>query len=301
MRPNDCFERYPLVTFLLSYTNADAFLSVQGSERDVTMTKALMLTLLLGLAAPSAQQISTGDDWCREDNWGRDRAGVCEVREFTMAASGGVVQVDASPNGGIMVSGGPRADILVHAKVVATADTESRASEILRSVQVSAGGNTVQASGPRQSRDRESWHVSYRLHVPTQTSVDLRSVNGGISIMDVDGRIAFRTTNGGVKLTRLAGDVQGRTVNGGVNVDLDGVSWRGEGLDVQTQNGGVKLAIPSEYSARLEAGTVNGRIRVDFPLTVQGRIDRDVEATLGAGGPLVRVRTMNGGVNIARK
>lgn len=267
----------------------------------MTMTRALMLSAMLGVAAPSAQQVVPGDEWCRDENWGRDRAGVCEVREFTMAASGGVVHVDASPNGGIAVEGSPRGDILVRARVIATAETEGRAGEISRDVQVSVAGNTVQAAGPTQSRERETWHVSYRLFVPTQTSVDLRTVNGGISVIDVDGRIEFRTTNGGVKLARLAGDVRGRTVNGGVNVDLDGASWRGEGLDVQTQNGGVRLAIPAEYSARLETGTVNGRIRVDFPVTVQGRIDRTLEATLGAGGPLVRVRTTNGGVNIARK
>ena len=267
----------------------------------MTMTRMLLLMVVLGAAAPSAQQISTGDDWCRNENWGRDRAGVCEVREFTMAASGGVVHVDAAPNGSISVEGSPRTDILVLARVVATAETEARAREIANAVQISVGGNTVQASGPTSSRDRETWHVSYRLSVPAQTSVDLRTVNGGIAIRDVEGQIAFRTTNGGVKLARLAGEVRGRTVNGGVNVELDGLTWRGEGLDVQTQNGGVKLAIPADYSARLETGTVNGRIRVDFPMTVQGRIDRELEATLGAGGPTLRVRTTNGGVSIGRK
>lgn len=267
----------------------------------MTMIRGLLLMIVLGMAAPSAQQVSGGGDWCAEGDWGRDRAGVCEVREFTMAASGGVVHVNAAPNGGISVHGGPRGDILVCAKVVATAETESRAREIANAVEVRAAGNNVQASGPDTRRRHESWHVSYRLAVPTQTSMNLRTVNGGIALDDVEGQLEFRTTNGGVKLTKLAGSVQGRTVNGGVNVELDGSSWRGDGLDVQTQNGGVRLAIPAEYSARLEAGTVNGRIRVDFPLTVQGRLDRDIEATLGAGGPTVRVKTMNGGVNIARK
>ena len=264
-------------------------------------TKALMLMVMLSAAAPAAQQVSTGDEWCREESWGRNRAGACEVREFTMAASGGVVNVDASPNGGIAVEGGPRGDILVRAKVVATAATDARARDISRSVQVSVGGNTVQSSGPTGLAARESWHVSYRLFVPTQTSLDLRTVNGGIKIADVEGRIAFGTVNGGVRLERLAGDVQGRTNNGGVDIDLDGAAWRGEGLDVQTQNGGIKLAIPEHYSARLETGTVNGNLRVDFPVTVQGRIDRELEATLGAGGAPVRVRTTNGGVKISRK
>jgi DUF4097 and DUF4098 domain-containing protein YvlB len=78
-------------------------------------------------------------------------------------------------------------------------------------------------------------------------------------------------------------------------------TWQGEGLDVETSNGGVKLRIPEQYSARLEAGTINGGISVDFPITMQGRIDREIVATIGAGGPVIRVRTNNGGVKVMKK
>ena len=267
----------------------------------MTMTRVCVLAVVLA-AAPAAQQVSTDHEWCRDENWGRDRTGVCEVRRFTMAGSGGVLSADASPNGGIAVEGSARGDILVLAKVVATADTEARAREISSGVQVSATGNEVRATGPGGLSDRdEGWHVSYWLYVPTQTSLDLRTVNGGIKITGVEGRIEFRTINGGVKLSNLAGDVRGGTNNGGVDIELEGAAWRGEGLDVKTQNGGVRVGIPEHYSARLETGTVNGRLRVDFPVTVQGRIDRDIETTLGGGGALIRIRTTNGGVKISRK
>ena len=75
-----------------------------------------------------------------------------------------------------------------------------------------------------------------------------------------------------MKLSRLAGEVKGRTSNGGVNVELDGTSWRGEGLDVETSNGGVNLRIPEQYSAHLETGTVNGGLNLDIPVTVQGQL-----------------------------
>lgn len=265
------------------------------------LRKLVMLAVLLGAAAPAARQMRSADDWCRNEGWGRDRAGVCEVREFTLPASGGVLNVDASPNGGISVEGSARNDVLIYAKVVAAADTENRAREIASGVHVTAAADNVQASGPTGLRDRESWHVSYHVFAPTQTSVDLRTVNGGIRITDVEGRLQFQTVNGGVRLKGLGGDVQGRTRNGGVDIDLDGDVWRGDGLDVETENGGVRLAIPAQYSARLETGTVNGRVRLDFPLTIQGRLDRDLQTTLGAGGPLLRVRTTNGGVTISRK
>ena len=93
----------------------------------------------------------------------------------------------------------------------------------------------------------------------------------------------------------MAGDVKGRTSNGGVDVDLDGRTGRAKGSTSQTSNGGVHLRIPEHYSAHLETGTVNGGVNIDFPMTVQGRVDREISADIGGGGAPIRVRTHNGG------
>ena len=143
--------------------------------------------------------------------------------------------------------------------------------------------------------------MSYRLSVPTQTPLSLRSTNGGITVEAVNSRVELRTTNGGVKLSRMGGDVEGRTTNGGIDVDLDGSSWQGTGLDVETTNGGVRLSIPAQYNAHLETGTTNGSVNIDFPVTVQGTFGRSFSTDLGSGGPPLRVRTSNGGVRITKK
>jgi hypothetical protein len=249
---------------------------------------------------PSSLQRPDADDWCRRQNSNNDRAAFCEVRERTFA-SGGSLTVDASPNGGIEVEGAQRYDIQMRARVVATAATEERAREIAAAVHIELSGDRLAAEGPEGLGRRESWHVSYQLSVPSQTNLSLKSVNGGLSLRDVEGRLEFATTNGGVRLTNLGGDVRGRTTNGGVDIVLDGATWRGDGLDVQTTNGGVKIAIPDEYSARLQVATQNGGMNSDFPLTVSGRLDRGIDATLGAGGAPLRVRTSNGGVRIMKK
>ena len=52
-----------------------------------------------------------------------------------------------------------------------------------------------------------------------------------------------------------------------------------------------------------ETRTVNGGLRIDFPITVQGELTgrRGLSTTLGAGGPLIRARTTNGGVTVRRR
>ena len=259
------------------------------------------LTLTLGGGA-AAQRNASGDDWCRDQGQGdNDRRSSCEVREYTVPAAGATMTIDASPNGGISVDGQSRGDILVRARVVGTAATEEEARAIAARVQIVATADRVTADGPRNVGSRESWHVSYRLDVPTQTPLSLRTTNGGIAIDNVNSRVEFRTVNGGVKLSRMGGDVEGRTTNGGINVDLEGATWQGTGLDVQTSNGGVHLSIPAQYSAHLETGTTNGSLKIDFPVMVQGQIGRSLSTDLGSGGPTLRVNTSNGGVKITRK
>jgi hypothetical protein len=266
--------------------------------------KAFLVMALVGMVSTASgaagQRQAADDGWCRQERNNNDREQSCEVREFTVPAGAAQLSLDAAPNGGIEVKGAMRGDIVIQAKVVAWADSAQRARDLMTAVRVNAASDKVSADGPRTDR-RESWSVSYRLAVPSQMSLDLRTVNGGISIENVDGRLEFTTVNGGVKLFDVSGSVRGRTSNGGVEVDLEGATWQGEGLDVETSNGGIRLRVPEQYSARLEAGTVNGGINVDLPIAVQGRIDREIATNLGAGGPLLRLRTHNGGVRVTKK
>ena len=257
--------------------------------------------LLIGGPLTAQRRAAGSTDWCADESWGNDREGFCEVREYTVPASGGTVTVDAGPNGGISVEGSSRGDIFVQARVVATAATQDEAKSIASRVQVVATAARVDADGPRNLGGRESWNVSYRLAVPTRTPLTLTTTNGGITVDAVDSRVELHTTNGGVKLSRMAGEVEGRTTNGGIDVDLEGTTWNGSGLDLQTTNGGVRLRIPAQYNAHLETGTKNGHIRLDFPVTLQGAIDRTFSTDLGSGGPTLRVRTSNGGVRITKK
>jgi DUF4097 and DUF4098 domain-containing protein YvlB len=258
----------------------------------------LFCASMLAPAAAAQTWTVQDDEWCDSSHRG-DQERYCEVREATLTADRDVIAVDASPNGGVHVESWDRNEILIRAKVQSHADSESDARAIAEEIDVETSGRKISASGPRTGRN-EGWSVSFRIYVPRSSNLDLRSTNGGISIESVMGEIEFRTTNGGIRLSDLSGDVRGTTSNGGVTIDLTGDQWEGEGLDVKTTNGGVKVHIPDGYSARLETGTVNGGLHIDFPITVQGKINRKIEASLGDGGRLIRVFTTNGGVRISR-
>jgi hypothetical protein len=234
------------------------------------------------------------NDRDRDDD---DGPRVCEIREITLDSRDQVL-VDAAPNGSIRIRAWDGNGIRLRTRVEARARSEDRAEELVDQVEIETDG-TIRARGARTGR-REWWTASFEVFVPREMDLDLHSQNGGIQVQGVSGRIQFETMNGGVTLEGVGGDVRGHTTNGGLDITLAGTSWEGEGLDVRTTNGGVDLTIPEGYNARLETSSVNGGMQADFPVTVRGRIGRSMNLELGSGGPTLRARTTNGGVNLKR-
>jgi hypothetical protein len=258
----------------------------------------LLSLLLLPLSAPAqldAQRVIENDGWCDDDNGNSRDERYCEVREFSLDAMDRI-RVDAEPNGGIRVEGWDRNEVSLRAKVQAwSRDGDPR--EMVEDVHIQTGG-TISADGPDTGR-REGWSVSFHLMVPSNTDLDLETQNGGIKIVGVRGELDFETQNGGITLEDIGGDVHGRTQNGGVDVSLTGSEWVGEGLDVQTTNGGVTLTVPEDFRANLETGTVNGSFNTDLPITLRGQLrSRRITTELNGGGPSIRLVTTNGGVRL---
>lgn len=234
---------------------------------------------------------------CR-DSWNNDRlVNHCEIREQTVPA-GGALTVDAGRNGGISVKGADRSDVLVRSRIQTAAPTEDEAVGLAKQVTIQTGSR-IFAQGPDSKHDF-NWSVSFEIFVPRRSDLSLETHNGGISIADVNGKIEFDALNGGVVLRRVGGSVHGQTTNGGLMVELSGDRWDGDTLDVKTTNGGVVMSVPENYSAHLETGTVNGNVSVDFPVTVQGRITKELSVNLGSGGATVRAMTTNGGIRLRR-
>lgn len=268
------------------------------SRNRVAVVAGLLVGMGMWVESAEAQWQRTDEGWCEED-WGdRDTDRSCLVLESSFDDPG-ALSIDGGLNGGVTVEGWERDVVEVRAKVWAQARDMERAEQLVDAVEIEMVRGRLSAEGPRTDR-RESWGVSWEVFVPFDTDLDIEAHNGGISVTEVSGRIRFEALNGGVRLTELAGDVQGSTTNGGLRIELAGAEWDGQGLDVQTTNGGVEISVPEGYSARLETGTVNGGISLDFPVMVEGRVGRRLATTLGEGGATVRATTTNGGVKILR-
>ncbi|HEV7990893.1 MAG TPA: DUF4097 family beta strand repeat-containing protein [Gemmatimonadaceae bacterium] len=276
-----------------------------------TRTLPCLALALLASASIAQAQSSRDDndaDWlerCRNDNNSRyndDRAHACEVRNVPVRLSGRSISIDGRQNGGIRVFGWNGDSVRVTARIQAEGRTDAEANALLKDIRVQADGHSVRSDGPSmEGYDNRGWSVSFVVFVPRRFDLDLEAHNGGLGVSGVNGRLELGTTNGSVSLNDVGGDVHAHTQNGSLNVQLTGSKWDGAGLNAETRNGSVRLAVPDNYAAQLETGTVNGRINTDIPITVSGQISRRMSFAIGGGGPPVRATTTNGSVTITRR
>jgi len=267
------------------------------------MLRLTPLLLLLAACATAQPSRTLSDDaWCDDGVWNGDgtRETVCEVRETVISARR--LAVDAAPNGGVEVRAWDRPDVLVRARVSASARRQSEAQRLVEQTTVQIANGQIRSVTPRVD---DGWtSVSYEIFAPRRTDLTLRTVNGGLTVDGIYGSVNAQAVNGGIVLHEVAGAVQAQTTNGGVSVALAGDAWDGEGLSVESTNGGISISLPEGYSAELAAQTRMGRISTDGLALLNEQRDRgqwtgdEIRGTLGRGGALLRASTTNGGVSI---
>lgn len=264
------------------------------------------LVVVASLIQPGKALAQRSDaDWLDDCRSGRgDRSGrrevYCEVRATGVRSPSGTISMEGLRNGGVSVTGWNRDSLVVRTRIRVTARSESEAREVARQVRTTIRGSDVIVDGPRNDDDAQ-WQASLYATVPQKTNLRVETHNGPVSISDVRGDIDAITSNGPLSLSDLAGSVRARTTNGPLSISLTGSRWDGSGLEARTTNGPLTISVPDGYNAHLEAGTTNGPVSLGFPITVVGRITRDISTDLGSGGATIRATTTNGPLSIRRK
>jgi DUF4097 and DUF4098 domain-containing protein YvlB len=73
----------------------------------------------------------------------------------------------------------------------------------------------------------------------------------------------------------------------------------GAPMALETVNGSVVLALPSDAQAALNVRSMNGDFRSDLPVVTQGALSaRAFRGRLGSGGGEISIRTVNGGIRV---
>jgi DUF4097 and DUF4098 domain-containing protein YvlB len=124
--------------------------------------------------------------------------------------------------------------------------------------------------------------------------------NGAVTVSEAGGGVTASSGNGRITVGTSEGPVRASTGNGAIDVRM--ASLRGtEDMEFSSGNGRITVRLPADFNGRLDLGTGSGDAYSDFPVTVQGRVQRTrLQGTVGSGGPTVRLRSGNGDVEVRK-
>jgi hypothetical protein len=168
--------------------------------------------------------------------------------------------------------------------------------------------------GFHENGDREYEVVyNFTIHVPRETGLELRTVNGEVKTEQTSGKFDVHGVNGSVTMNSVAGFGAARTVNGPLVVSFRENPKAASSFT--TVNGRIDATFPASLSADLNFKTVNGATYTDFDVTAlaspagagemkNGRFvyrkNRTTGVRAGSGGPELSFETVNGQIRIQK-
>ena len=246
-----------------------------------------------------------------------DRDAVVRSEERTLTKSeAAVLQVHPHANGGVQVVGWDKETYSVTA-CKAAAGSGDEAERVLAQIKMPIENGRVSTNGPG---DEEGWTVYLLIRSPKSSAIELETMNGPLSVYDVDGKLTARAHNGPISLKNFSGEaeitavngpislegskgsVRIHTENGPISVELEGKTWSGAGLTADAHNGPLTLMVPSGYQSGFVVESTNYA-----PVSCKASICDNARKTwddehrrieYGSTPAMIRLSTVNGPVSV---
>lgn len=222
-------------------------------------------------------------------------------------------------NGYVTITGADVADCNLTATIIARSVTEEDAKKLVEQIKITldSSGNRLTARIDKPAfMMNQSVTVNLNVIVPNQTSLELVTHNGAVTISDITGQTNATTHNGSVTASNISGDtdlkthngritcrqISGdtnlRTHNGSINLDCQAALPACD-ISAVTHNGGVEFTAPPDFSAAVEISTHNGSVNTDLPITIIGKVSRrQITGKIGTGEGKLHLQTHNGSIRI---
>lgn len=227
----------------------------------------------------------------------------------TWDASEGTRLTVENENGSIHIESWDRDEIRVKAILGMDARDDENGRKAFDSLRVrvreNVDGLRIDVERPREKSGFLSWifgdsydsEVQFEVMVPRRYDVTASTVNGRVEARSLHGDLRFETINGRINVTGSSGSVSADSVNGRIEVELVSID-PGASMKLGTVNGRVRLSLPADARLTLDASTTNGSIDTQIPVTTRKFSRNRLQGDLNGGGAMVRIQTVNGGVDI---
>lgn len=251
------------------------------------VTLGVFLALVLNAALAHA--------WDDDDAVARE-----EFHQTYPLAANGRIDLD-NINGSVHISVWDQNQVKVDA--VKRAHDDERLKNI--EIRINAHPDSISISTHyRESED--GWHshhnpglVDYTLTVPRNARLDeIKLINGSLDVDGVAGEVRASCINGRLEAKGLAGRAKLATINGSLHAEFGQLK---SPIELSSVNGSLRLTLPSDAKASIEASTVHGGIDNDFGLHTNNHrwVGHDMRGELGGGGTEIRLSNVNGSIDVS--
>ena len=159
--------------------------------------------------------------------------------------------------------------------------------------------------------------VAVVARIPNRADLSLSTLNDGeIIVSNVTGNLELDNMNGPITATGISGSVIAESMNDTIDVSfvaIDDVN----ATSLESMHGDLSLRLPAGAGAQLHLDSSQGEIISDFEVDVQPtpptverderrggvaiRIESVIIANINGGGPVIRLKTLHGNINIRKQ
>lgn len=208
------------------------------------------------------------------------------------------------PNGRIRVEATDGDEVAINATRVAKGPNDEAAKAALADVKINEKATAdlveIESNSSSGMSFRVSKRVDYDVKMPRNGQLTIRNTNGEIRVISVAGFVKIESTNGDIELTGIEKGAEVTATNGRVQIEMARVG--DGGLRCETTNGQIIVTVPAGAKANISASVVNGVVHTEnLNIASPESNHRRLDATIGGGGPAIRLSTTNGEVKIVGK
>ena len=161
--------------------------------------------------------------------------------------------------------------------------------------------------------------IRVELRVPRESDLNVHTGDGKVRADGIRGNLQLETNDGDIQIRDAEGSLHAETHDGNVNVsgrfDFLSVHTGDGNIDTEvsssakpqpnwsfrTGDGNLRLRLPGEFAADIDAHSGDGHVNVDFPLTTSGSTrENSIRGKINGGGIPIELSTGDGNIEVGK-
>jgi hypothetical protein len=161
--------------------------------------------------------------------------------------------------------------------------------------------------------------IRVEVRVPRESDLNIHTEDGDVRADGVRGNLQFETGDGDVRLRDVEGslhadshdgnvDVSGRfevlnlhTGDGNIDAEVNAASAPQPGWLLRSGDGNIRLRLPDDLGADLDAHSGDGEMHFGFPITASGiGKENSMRGKINGGGISIELRTGDGDIKVEK-